>query len=260
MFFTFNDQSPSDPNYGYFNGLCFLQKGLSCDGAKYSTYQGAVAGPKACPDGVVVPSDLKDIVDTAVAAGSFTILAEALTKADLITTMKSAGPFTVFAPTDDAFAGALKALSLTKEALLASPELAGILTYHVVSGKVMSTDLSNGMKAATVNGAEVTIKITGSTVMVNTAKVTTADVMCSNGVIHIIDSVILPPESPAPEPEPTPEPEPAPEPEPEPAPEPSPSPSPSTTTVAEGTDASTAYNSQCLALYTFGAIFSAYFL
>jgi outer membrane biosynthesis protein TonB len=206
---------------------------------------------------VVVPAPLKDIVDTAVAAGSFTTLAAALTKADLVTTMKSAGPFTVFAPTDDAFAAALTKLGLTKEALLAMPELAGILTYHVVAGKVLSTDLSNGMKATTVAGPELTITITGTSVMVGDATVTAADVMCSNGVIHIIDAVLLPPTAPGPEPEPVPEPEPepspAPEPEPSPAPEPEPSPSPKTDAAA-----STAYSSQCLTLFTFGSIVSAY--
>merc|ERR1719160_46407 len=141
----------------------------------------------------------KDIVDTALAAGSFTVLAEALTKADLVTTMKSAGPFTVFAPTDNAFTAALEKLGLTAEALLAMPELAGILTYHVVSGKVLSSDLSNGMKATTVAGPELTITIDEATVMVNTAKVVSADIMCSNGVIHVIDDVLLPPAKPAPE-------------------------------------------------------------
>merc|ERR1711935_1145647 len=101
-------------------------------------------------------SDLKDIVDTAVGAGSFTVLAEALTKADLVTTAKSAGPFTVFAPTDDAFAAALKALKVTKAELLAREDLKSILLYHLVSGKVMSTALTNGMTPATVNGAKVT--------------------------------------------------------------------------------------------------------
>jgi hypothetical protein len=212
---------------------------------------------------VVVPAPLKDIVDTAVAAGSFTTLAAALTKADLVTTMKSAGPFTVFAPTDDAFAAALKKLGATKEALLDMTELPGILKYHVVSGKVLSTDLSNGMKAKTVAGAELTITINGTTVMANTAKVTTADVMCSNGVIHIIDEVLMPPPAPAPEPTPAPEPEPGPEPEPTPSPEPEPSPSTtkaadSGTTKEADSETSIAQSSQRLAFFTFGAILSAF--
>jgi uncharacterized surface protein with fasciclin (FAS1) repeats len=134
----------------------------------------------------------KDIVDTAVAAGTFNTLAAALTAAGLVETLKGPGPFTVFAPTDDAFA-ALPAG--TVEDLL-KPEnkdkLVAILTYHVVPGKVMSTDLTNGMKAATVNGAEVTIMTEGG-VMVNDAKVTTADIEATNGVIHVIDKVIMPP-------------------------------------------------------------------
>jgi uncharacterized surface protein with fasciclin (FAS1) repeats len=140
---------------------------------------------------VFAESHVKDIVDTAVAAGTFNTLAAALTAAGLVETLKGEGPFTVFAPTDDAFA-ALPAG--TVEDLL-KPEnkdkLTAILTYHVVPGKVMSTDLTNGMKAATVNGAEVTIMTEGG-VMVNDAKVTTADIEASNGVIHVIDKVILP--------------------------------------------------------------------
>ena len=134
----------------------------------------------------------KDIVDTAVAAGSFNTLAAALTAAGLVDTLKGEGPFTVFAPTDAAFA-ALPAG--TVEDLL-KPEnkdkLVAILTYHVVSGKVMSTDLSEGMKAATVQGSEITITLDGGP-MVNGAVISAPDVAASNGVIHVIDSVILPP-------------------------------------------------------------------
>jgi uncharacterized surface protein with fasciclin (FAS1) repeats len=134
----------------------------------------------------------KDIVDTAVAAGSFNTLAAALTAAGLVETLKGPGPFTVFAPTDAAFA-ALPAG--TVEDLL-KPEnkdkLVAILTYHVVPGKVMSTDLTEGMKAKTVNGAEVTITLDGGP-KVNGAVISMPDVAASNGVIHVIDSVILPP-------------------------------------------------------------------
>ncbi|MEI6800330.1 MAG: fasciclin domain-containing protein [Pseudomonadota bacterium] len=134
----------------------------------------------------------KDIVDTAVAAGNFTTLAAALTAAGLVDTLKGPGPFTVFAPTDAAFA-ALPAG--TVEDLL-KPEnkdkLVAILTYHVIAGKVMSTDLTEGMKAATVNGAEVTITLDGGA-KVNGAVISTADIEATNGVIHVIDSVILPP-------------------------------------------------------------------
>lgn len=135
----------------------------------------------------------KDIVDTAVAAGSFNTLAAALTAAGLVETLKGEGPFTVFAPTDAAFA-ALPAG--TVEDLL-KPEnkekLTAILTYHVVPGKVMSTDLTEGMKAATVNGKEITITLEGGP-KVNGAVISGPDVAASNGVIHVIDSVILPPE------------------------------------------------------------------
>ncbi len=133
----------------------------------------------------------KDIVDTAVAAGSFNTLVAAVQAAGLVDTLKGEGPFTVFAPTDDAFA-ALPAG--TVEDLL-KPEnkdrLTAVLTYHVVPGKVMSGDLSNGMKAATVQGGEVTIMTEGG-VKVDKANVVSPDVEASNGVIHVIDAVILP--------------------------------------------------------------------
>ena len=133
-----------------------------------------------------------DIVDTAVGAGTFTTLVAAVTAAGLVDTLKGDGPFTVFAPTDAAFA-ALPAG--TVEDLL-KPEnkdkLVAILTYHVVAGKVMSTDLTEGMKAATVNGAEVTITLDGGA-KVNGATISTADIIAKNGVIHVIDAVILPP-------------------------------------------------------------------
>ena len=133
-----------------------------------------------------------DIVDTAVANGSFTTLAAALTAAGLVETLKGEGPFTVFAPTDAAFA-ALPAG--TVEDLL-KPEnkdqLVAVLTYHVVPGAVMSTDLTEGMTAATVNGKDITITLEGGP-KVNGAVISAPDVAASNGVIHVIDSVILPP-------------------------------------------------------------------
>ena len=133
----------------------------------------------------------KDIVDTAVDAGTFTTLVAAVQAAGLVDTLKGEGPFTVFAPTDEAFAALPEG---TVEDLL-KPEnkdqLVAILTYHVVPGKVMSTDLTNGMMAATVQGGEVTIMTEGG-VMVNDANVVTADIEASNGVIHVIDKVILP--------------------------------------------------------------------
>ena len=134
----------------------------------------------------------KDIVDTAVAAGSFNTLAAALTAAGLVDTLKGEGPFTVFAPTDAAFA-ALPAG--TVEDLL-KPEnkdkLVAVLTYHVVAGKVMSTDLTEGMTAATVQGSDVTITLEGGA-KVNGAVISAVDIEASNGVIHVIDAVILPP-------------------------------------------------------------------
>lgn len=133
-----------------------------------------------------------DIVDTAVANGSFTTLATALTAAGLVETLKGEGPFTVFAPTDAAFA-ALPAG--TVEDLL-KPEnkdqLVAVLTYHVVPGAVMSTDLTEGMTATTVNGKDITITLEGGP-KVNGAVISAPDVAASNGVIHVIDSVILPP-------------------------------------------------------------------
>jgi uncharacterized surface protein with fasciclin (FAS1) repeats len=137
---------------------------------------------------------MKDAVDTAVEAGTFTTLVAAVEAAGLVETLKGPGPFTIFAPTDAAFA-ALPAG--TVEDLL-KPEnkekLAAILTYHVVPGKVMSTDLTEGMKAATVQGGEVTITLEGGP-KVNGATISGPDVETSNGVIHVIDAVILPPQS-----------------------------------------------------------------
>ena len=133
----------------------------------------------------------KDIVDTAVEAGSFTTLVAAVEAAGLVDTLKGDGPFTVFAPTDEAFA-ALPAV--TVEDLL-KPEnkdqLTAILTYHVVPGKVMSTDLTNNMMATTVQGGDLTIMTEGG-VTVKGDTVTTADIETSNGVIHVIDTVIIP--------------------------------------------------------------------
>lgn len=133
----------------------------------------------------------KDIVDTAVSAGKFNTLVAAVKAAGLVDTLKGKGPFTVFAPTDDAFA---KLPDGTVEDLL-KPEnkdkLVSILTYHVVPGKVMSSDLKEGMMAATVQGKEVKITLDGGP-KVNGAMISGADVEASNGVVHIIDAVILP--------------------------------------------------------------------
>lgn len=133
-----------------------------------------------------------DIVDTAVAAGQFNTLAAALDAADLVDTLKGEGPFTVFAPTDEAFA---KLPEGTVENLL-KPEnrdqLVAVLTYHVVPGKVMASDVAGLSSATTVNGSDVAIQIVDGKVMIDDATVVAADVGASNGVIHIIDTVMLP--------------------------------------------------------------------
>ena len=133
-----------------------------------------------------------DIVDTAVAAGDFTTLAAALEAGDLVETLKSDGPFTVFAPTDEAFA---KLPAGTVENLLL-PEnrdkLVAILTYHVVPGKVKAADVIQLDSAETVNGSDVQIRVQDSAVYVNDARVVATDIAASNGVIHVIDTVILP--------------------------------------------------------------------
>ena len=133
------------------------------------------------------------IVDVASGAGNFGTLLAAVTAADLVDTLNSAGPFTVFAPTDEAFAalpaGILDALLLPKNKAV----LAKILTYHVVSGQVMAADVTDG-DVATVEGQTIKLSTMGGGVMVNNATVITADLMASNGVIHAIDAVILPPD------------------------------------------------------------------
>ena len=133
-----------------------------------------------------------DIVDTAIKAGSFNTLVAAVQAAELVETLKSKGPFTVFAPTDEAFSQLDKA---TLESLL-KPEnkdqLVAILTYHVVAGKVMSTDITDNMQPSTVNGSTINIKLSNGKVMINDATVITADVDTDNGVIHVIDKVLMP--------------------------------------------------------------------
>jgi len=131
-----------------------------------------------------------DIVDTAVKAGSFKTLATALTAAGLVDTLKGKGPFTVFAPTDEAFAKLPKG---TVEALLQDKDkLTKILTYHVVAGKVLAADVVKLKSATTVNGASVTINASKGGVKVDNANVTKTDIPCANGVIHVIDTVLIP--------------------------------------------------------------------
>lgn len=140
-----------------------------------------------------VSAQTKDIVSLAVGNDDLSTLVAAVKAAGLVETLQSDGPFTVFAPTNEAFA-ALPAGTL--ESLL-KPEnkakLASILTYHVISAKVMSSDLSNGQEAKTVQGEDVKVTLNSSGAMINDAKVVAADVSASNGVVHVIDKVILPP-------------------------------------------------------------------
>ncbi len=148
--------------------------------------------PLGCNDNGEVQMFKKDIVDTAVSAGNFNTLVTAVKAAGLVETLKSRGPFTVFAPTDDAFA---KLPQGTVENLLKpqnKEKLASILTYHVVAGKVMAADVVKLSHAKTVNGQSLSIKTYGNTVKVDSANVIKTDIKCSNGVIHVIDAVVLP--------------------------------------------------------------------
>jgi uncharacterized surface protein with fasciclin (FAS1) repeats len=138
--------------------------------------------------GMTISAQAKDIVDTAVAAGSFKTLATALGAAGLVDTLKGKGPFTVFAPTDEAFAKIPKA---DLDALLKDKaKLTAVLTYHVVAGKVMAADVKAG-KVKTVQGSELTVS-TSMGVSVDNAKVVKTDIVADNGVIHVIDTVIMP--------------------------------------------------------------------
>jgi len=138
------------------------------------------------------PEEPSDIVDTAVAAGQFGTLVQALQAAGLVETLRSEGPFTVFAPTDEAFGNLPPG---TLEELLkpeSTEQLTAILTYHVVPSKAMAADVVDMTSATTVNGKDLAIKVEDGTVMVDGAKVVQADIECSNGVIHVIDGVVLP--------------------------------------------------------------------
>ena len=149
----------------------------ACGGSSKTTNSAPAAAPAT-----------SDIVDTAVAAGSFTTLVTAIKAAGLVDTLKGPGPFTVFAPTDAAFA---KLPAGTVDALLADKaKLTAVLTYHVVPGKVMAKDVKAG-KVKTVQGSEITVA-TANGVMVDGAKVVKTDIVADNGVIHVIDSVIMP--------------------------------------------------------------------
>lgn len=133
----------------------------------------------------------KDIVDTAIAAGQFKTLVKLVQEAELVEALRGEGPFTVFAPTDEAFAKLPKS---QVEALLKDKEaLRRVLLYHVVSGKVMASDVTKLRSAKTLQGQNIRIRVRNNTVNINDAKVVKADIVCTNGVIHVIDKVILPP-------------------------------------------------------------------
>ena len=153
----------------------------------------ALAASTALAAPAFADAHMKDIVDTASEAGNFTTLLAAAEAAGLVETLKGEGPFTVFAPTDEAF----EALPEGTVDTLLMPEnkdqLTSILSYHVVPGKVMSGDLSDGMMAETVEGSEISVSM-GDNVMINDATVTTPDIEASNGVIHVIDTVLMPAE------------------------------------------------------------------
>lgn len=149
-----------------------------------------VSSPAISKEDGTKKSSSKDLVTTAVEAGSFTVLAKALIETDLVNTLKGEGPFTVFAPTDEAFA---KLPEGTIEGLLKDKEtLKQILLYHVVSGKVASGDVVKMDKATTVSGKEISIKVKDGNVMINNSNVVGVNVMASNGVIHVIDTVLIP--------------------------------------------------------------------
>jgi transforming growth factor-beta-induced protein len=137
--------------------------------------------------------DGETIVDIAAGNPDFSILVAAVTEAGLVDTLSGDGPFTVFAPTDAAFEAALDALGITAEELLENPALGDILTYHVLPAEVMSSDLEPTQTVATVQGEEVTVTLDDSGAMVNDANIVQTDLEASNGVIHVIDAVLLPP-------------------------------------------------------------------
>jgi uncharacterized surface protein with fasciclin (FAS1) repeats len=164
------------------------------EAAEEETAEEETAEEETAVDEVEPGDEVGTIVDVAGEAGSFTTLLAAAEAADLVDTLSGDGPLTVFAPTDEAFAAALDDLGLTAEELLASEDLADILTYHVLADNVMAADVVglDGQSVATVNGAELTITVEGDTVMVNDATVTATDIAAANGTIHVIDSVLLP--------------------------------------------------------------------
>ncbi|HSF54112.1 MAG TPA: fasciclin domain-containing protein [Algoriphagus sp.] len=162
---------------------------MSCSGPKEETVEETMEVVEEPAPVVEAP---KTVVDIAVGSADHTTLVTAVTAAGLVETLSGAGPFTIFAPTNAAFA----ALPAGTVETLLKPEskdkLTGILTYHVVAGNVMAADLTDGQKVPTLNGQELTVSIKDGVVMINGAKVTAADLAGSNGVIHVVDAVILP--------------------------------------------------------------------
>jgi len=150
-------------------------------------------------DAVLLPTDAPEptntVVDIVVNSPVHNVLETAVLQADLAGTLSGEGPFTVFAPTDDAFLALAAALNASAEDLLALPELADILLYHVVGGTALSSDLADGQTIATLNGAEVTVTINDAGIFINDAQVTVADIIADNGVVHVIDAVLIPPTS-----------------------------------------------------------------
>jgi uncharacterized surface protein with fasciclin (FAS1) repeats len=165
---------------------------VACGGAADETP--AADETAAAAPAMETPAPAQDIVETAVAAGTFNTLAQALTEAGLVETLKSEGPFTVFAPTDEAFA---KIPAADLQALLANKEeLTKVLTYHVVAGNVPASQVTTMTEAETVQGGKIMISVVDGKVMLNgNATVTATDVAASNGVIHVIDNVIMPPKN-----------------------------------------------------------------
>lgn len=146
-------------------------------------------------DKVLVPKDFvlsgNDIVDIALSDPNFSMLVSLLQKADLVSALQAEGPFTVFAPTNDAFEELLGALGITASDLMQQPDLSKVLLYHVVSGKAMSTDLSDGMQIPTLNGEYLDVDLSDG-VMINQSSVVSADIQAVNGVIHVIDKILVP--------------------------------------------------------------------
>ncbi len=174
--------------WSIFSLLLILALAVTACAAPATPAQPAPTEPPTAVPTVAAP---KDIVDTAVAAGGFTTLVAAVQAAGLVDALKGEGPFTVFAPTDEAFAALPKE---TLDALLADPKaLAEILTYHVLAGKVMAADVTDGLSAPTLAGPAVAFTIVDGKPMINDANIVATDVVASNGVIHVIDKVILPP-------------------------------------------------------------------